>query len=45
MQAYNRLHAHAGRLRQAYEASIHREPPILAGAPIYQVPERRPDSG
>ena len=45
MQAYNWVHAHAGRLRNAYEASIHREAPIPAGAPIDHVPQRRPEGG
>ena len=42
MQAYNWVHAHALRLRQAYERSIRREPPIPAGVPIDYVPERHP---
>lgn len=43
MQAYNWVHAHAGRLRKAYEKSIQREPLIPAGAPIDYVPERHPE--
>ena len=42
MQAYNWVHAHAGSLRRAYEASIRREPLIPAGAPIDHVPVRQP---
>jgi len=45
MQAYNWVHAHAGRLRRAFEESIRREPPIPAGAPVDHVPERRPRDG
>jgi arylsulfatase len=45
LQAYNWVHAHAARLRRAYEASVRREPPIPAGAPIDHVPERNPDPG
>jgi arylsulfatase len=41
MQAYNWVYLHAGRLRDAYERSIAREPPIPAGAPIDHVPERQ----
>jgi arylsulfatase len=44
-QAYNWVHAHAQRLRKAYERSILREPLIPAGAPIDYVPKRRPKGG
>jgi arylsulfatase len=45
MQAYNWVHVHAGRLRQAFEQSILREPPIPAGAPLDHVPERHSEAG
>jgi arylsulfatase len=41
-QAYNWVHAHAQRLRKAYERSILREPLIPAGAPIDYVPKTSP---
>ena len=45
LQAYNWVYAHVRRLRDAYDASVRREPPIPAGAPIGHVPERDPASG
>jgi arylsulfatase len=45
MQAYNWVHVHAGRLRQAFEQSIRREPPIPAGAPLDHVPDRHSEAG
>jgi len=40
LQAYNWVHAHAQRLRDAYDRSTRREPPIPAGAPVDHVPKR-----
>ena len=45
MQAYNWVHAHAGRLRNATPQSIEREPPIPAGAPTADDAPKRHSAG
>lgn len=43
LYAHNWVFAQVRRLRDAYEASIRREPPIPSGAPLDHVPSRAPD--
>ncbi|MNT69346.1 hypothetical protein D3C72_2076590 [compost metagenome] len=33
--------AHAGKILKEFEASVHREPPVPAGAPLDHVPKRK----